>query len=175
MMRLCLIVLAVLAIAPAAEAQPGIGPGPGARRERIKERIMALRAQVLTEELQLDASTSGKLFPVLARHDAELQRLGREAANLRREADEAVARRDGTAINRAIDGLLANQQRRWAVETARFQEARPLLTPAQAARLLVVLPAIERRIHRQMRRALDGPPGMRRRGVGDRPAQGGMR
>jgi hypothetical protein len=171
MRRLCLIVLAVIVIAPAAQAQPG----PGARRERIKERVLALRAAVLTQELQLDEATASKLFPVLARHDTELQRLGREAANLRRSADEAAARRDAAAINRAIDALLANQQARWAVETARFQEVRRLLTPAQAARLLVVLPAIERRIHRQMRRALDGPGGMRRRGVGDRAGPGGMR
>jgi hypothetical protein len=72
------------------------------------------------------------------------------------------------------------------VEERRLAELRKILTPAQTTRLLVVLPAFERKIQNQLRRAIvrktaprvgdpddedlddedgDGPPQRRRRGM----------
>ena len=50
-------------------------PRPRDRREKIKKKIRALRAYTLTEELSLDEATAGKLFPMLAKYDDELDRL----------------------------------------------------------------------------------------------------
>jgi hypothetical protein len=156
--RLLVAIALAIALAPAAAiAQPGAPPpGPGLRRERIKERVIELRARKLTRALGLDDATAAKLFPVLARHDEQLARIARENAVLRREAEDAAARGDDAAANRAIDRMVANHRQRASLEEARFAEVRRILTPAQAVRFLVVLPAIDRRIHGQLRRAIEG-------------------
>src|SRR5687767_7784533 len=101
------IALAIALVPAVAAAQPHDAP-PAVRRERIKERVLALRAATLTRELQLDEATAVRLFPVLARHDEQLARLARDAAVLRRTANDAAARGDNRAVDRAIDELVAN-------------------------------------------------------------------
>ena len=158
MRRLVAAIALAIALAPAAAiAQPGgPPPGPALRRERIKERVIELRARKLTRALALDDATAARLFPVLARHDEQLARIARENAALRREAEDAAARGDDATANRAIDRMVANQRQRTSLEEARFAEVRRILTPAQAVRFLVVLPVIDRRIHGQLRRAIEG-------------------
>jgi hypothetical protein len=183
MIRVLLVLLA-LTTAATAEARPWAPPGaiderppprhrlrgrvgqvPPAKREMLKQRVRALRAWTLTEELQLDDATAARLAPILARYDDAFARLMEQAVTLRRASDDAVARADDRAINRTIDDLLANQRARAQLEEQRFQELRRALTPAQAARLMVVLPEIDRRIHHKLRRVLED----RRRGRGGRP------
>jgi len=156
-----------LGIAPAAEAQPRRGPGAAAsadrtteRREQIKKRIRALRAYTLTEELALDDQTSARLFPLLARYDDEIDKLLEKRVDLQRRLHRADALRDPRAIDRLIDEALANQRGFWELEDRRIAELRKVLAPAQAAKLLVVLPALERRIQNQLRKAISkGMPG----------------
>jgi len=149
------------ATTPAGSIQPPAG-APADKRERIKQRIRTLRAWTLTEELQLDEATAARLFPILSRYDEEFVRLLREAAELRRQGDDAAARNDDPAVDRAVDALVANQRARWSLEEARFRDVRKVLTPRQAARLLVVLPAIDRRLQGQLQRAIGGDRGRRR-------------
>jgi len=88
---------------------------------------------------------------------------GEDAAiKLRRQGDDAAARNDDPAVDRAVDALVANQRARWSLEEARFRDVRKVLTPRQAARLLVVLPAIDRRLQGQLQRAIGGDRGRRR-------------
>ncbi|HEY5948527.1 MAG TPA: hypothetical protein VIV40_23680, partial [Kofleriaceae bacterium] len=60
------------------------------RREKIKERIRALRAYTLTAELQLDEQTAAKLFPTLQKFDAEFDKLLQERIDLQRRLDAAA-------------------------------------------------------------------------------------
>jgi Skp family chaperone for outer membrane proteins len=142
----------------AADPRPQVADR-GQAREAARQKIRALRAAILVEELQLDEATAGKLAPILARHDDELARLQAERRALRKAMRDAQRGTDDRKLDALIDQLAANQRARWDREEARFAEVRRLLTPRQAARLLDVLPQIDRRILQGLRRAVTAPDG----------------
>jgi hypothetical protein len=168
-LRLLLVFVLLGAVGGAGLAQPARpGAARAAKREQIKQRILAMRAWALTRELGLDERTASRLFPVIARYDGRFARLLRERLDLRRAAEAAAAAGDDHALDRVIDKIVANQRALWDTEAARFQDVRKVLTPRQAAHILVVLPKIDRRIQNQLRRALD-----RRRGRASPARRGG--
>ena len=128
------------------------------KKKRLKKRLRAMRAKVLVQELGLDEDATAELLPILARHDDELARLTREARALRRTIDLA----DDGALDDLIDDLVANQRARWDLDEQRFAEVRKVLTPRQAARLLIVLPEIDRRILEGARKAIRGKQGRKK-------------
>lgn len=132
------------------------GQGNQAKRDKIKERIRIMRAMVLTEQLDLDEATAGKMFPILAKYDDALAKLTAERQQLRGKL--ATARRGGKPadITAALDQLVANQRARWNAEDQRFAELRAVLTPEQAAALLDLLPEVDKKILRGLRNALGG-------------------
>jgi hypothetical protein len=129
------------------------------KRDRVKKRIRALRAYTLTEELGLNEQDAGKLFPLLAKYDDDFDRLLLERQQLQQQLDAAGDLKDKGAINKVIDQSIANQRATWDVEDKRLAEIRKILTPAQVARMLIVLPALERRIQNQLRNAVKAKPG----------------
>lgn len=135
-----------------------LGPGrrdrTTERREQIKKKIRALRAYTLTEELRLDELTATRLFPVLSRYDDETGRLLEKRVDVQRRLRRADAMRDARTIDRVIDEAIANQRSFWELEDRRIAELRKILTPSQTAKLLVVLPALERKIQNQLRKAI---------------------
>jgi hypothetical protein len=167
------------AFAQAPGQTPPLGGGPGGhvqrppqqhketKRERVKKRIRALRAYTLTEELALDDTSSGKLFPVMARYDDEFDKLLVQHADLQRRLDGASELKDPRAIDKVIDEAVANQRAFWDLEDKRLAELRKILTPAQIARLLIVLPALERRIQNQLRNAINRPKKQQRPSLDD--------
>lgn len=124
------------------------------RREQIKKKIRALRAYTLTEELALDEPTAGRLFPVLSRYDDETDKLLERRLDLQRRLRHADSLKDPRAVERLLDEAVANQRGFWDLEDKRIAELRKLLSPVQAAKLLVVLPALERKIQGQLRKAI---------------------
>jgi hypothetical protein len=153
----------ILGAGAVADAQPRRGgrelvaqrrAGPAERRDQIKKKIRALRAYTLTEELALDEPTASRLFPALARYDDETDRLLEKRLDVQRRLRRADAIKDARAIDRLIDEAIANQHGFWELEDRRLADLRKILTPAQAAKLLVVLPALERKIENQLRRAI---------------------
>lgn len=167
------IIAVVLALAAPAVAQPNAAPNQQQldRRERVKNRIRALRAYKLTEELSLDEATAGKLFPLLARYDNEFDRLLGVRADISKRLRQASRGPDARAADKLIDEAVANQRAFWDMEDKRLAELRKILSAQQTARLLVVLPPLERKIENQLRRAIaakqpGGPgPGPGRRGA----------
>jgi len=152
--RLALILLLALfaSLAPQAVAQPR---PPITKREQIKKRIRIMRANELTEELALDEATAGRLFPLLAKYDDELDKLLEKKVELAHKLDAASGSQDARATDRVIDDALANQKALWSSEERRLGELRKILTAGQVAKLLIVLPALERRIQNQLRRAIE--------------------
>jgi hypothetical protein len=148
-----LLLLALVCSSVTAYAQPA--PDKAAlRREKIKDRIRALRAYTLTAELQLDERTAAKLFPVLAKFDNEFDKLLAARMDIQRRLDAAGSVKDPKVVDKLIDEAVANQRALWGTEDARLAQLRKILTPAQTARVLVVLPAMERKIQNQLRRAV---------------------
>lgn len=160
---IAILLLGVLGEAATAQPRrggPGAGPpvtapaGTAERREQIKKKIRAMRAYTLTEELALDEQTAGKLFPVLARYDDETDKLLEKRVEVQRRLRRVDAMRDPRAIDRLIDEALAVQRDFRDLEDRRIAELRKILSPTQAAKLLVALPELERRIQNQLRRAI---------------------
>jgi hypothetical protein len=96
-----------------------------------------------------------RLSSVLARHDEALARHRDDARRLRRAVDDAITGGDERAMDAAVEALLVHRRGTAALEEARLRAARAVLSPAQAARLAIVLPLIERRMENRVRRALD--------------------
>jgi Spy/CpxP family protein refolding chaperone len=142
------------ALGPAA-AQPRRGPpAAAARREELKKQIRAMRAYKLTSELGLDEATATRLFPVFARFDDETDKLVDKRVDLQRRLNQADAMPDARAVDRLIDEAVANQRALRDLEDRRLTELRKILTPPQVAKLLVVLPAMERQLQNQLRQAI---------------------
>lgn len=156
MIRRCFLVLVTcLAVGSPALADRR-APDPSAtasRREDIKKKIRAMRAYTLTEELGLDEATAGKLFPVLAKWDDVTDKLLAQRVDLTRQLRSA-GQLAPKAAERLIDDAIANQRAFWDLEEKRLAEIRKILSPAQTAQLLVVLPQFERRIQNQLRKAI---------------------
>ena len=148
-----LAVCVVLAIALPTFAQPAEGR-VAERREKIKQRIRALRAYTLTEQLALDEPTAGRLFPLLARFDDEFDKLLQARADLMRRLQGAGDLKDPRAVDKLIDEAVTNQRALWDTEDKRLAQLRKILTPAQVARVVIVLPAMERKIQNQLRKVV---------------------
>lgn len=153
-MRIVALVIVLLVGAPTfADAQPRGGPAAvQQRREAIKKKIRAMRAYTLTEELALDEKTAAKLFPVLAKWDDVTDKLIQQRLDIQRRMAAGEAG-DPKALDRIIDEAVANQRALWDLEDKRLAELRKILTPQQTSRLIVVLPAFERKVRNQLRRA----------------------
>ena len=130
-------------------------------RERLLNEVLdqmrAMRMWKLTEELKLDQATAAKVFPLLAQYDDKARELVRERGEVGREVRDQV--RSGQTDNRRlqvlIDQLLANQTKRKTLEDERFKALRPVLTPLQQAKLLLLLPRLEDDFRRHIHDALD--------------------
>jgi hypothetical protein len=146
-------------VAAAQPAPPGGGaggarPANSLRREEIKRRIRSLRAYALTSELGLDERAGTRLWPILARYDDEIDKLVQQRVEVNRRLRDARQLRDPRALDRLVDDAIANQRAFWSLEERRLIELRRILPPLQVAQLLVVLPAFERKIQSQLRRAI---------------------
>lgn len=132
-------------------AQPGSAQaGAAAKRERVKQKVRAMRAYVLTDALALDPSTAGKMFPVIEKYDNESDAMTVARAALRIKLDATA---DSKTLNKVIDDLLANQKALFDMEAKRLVELRAILTPQQIAKLITVLPDFERRLQNRLGKA----------------------
>jgi hypothetical protein len=151
-----------------AQAQPSGPPNaqpnaqqakPGAdRRLEIKRKLMAFRAYRVTEELALDETAAARVFPLLTKYDQKVDQLTVERVELNKALRSPPA--DAKAIDDLIRRALANRRALVELDEQRLGELRKVLTAAQTARLLVLLPQIERQIKAQIRRGMrqDGDP-----------------
>jgi hypothetical protein len=142
----------LLLLATVAHAQPRNPNVAQDRREAVKKKIRAMRAYTLTDELGLDEKSASKLFPILSKWDDVTDKLLQARVDIQRRL---VATTDAKQLDKVIDEAVANQKAFWDLEDKRLAELRKVLTPAQTARLLVVLPAFERKIQNQLKRAIN--------------------
>ena len=120
MMRWLVMIVFALSSATAI-AQPS--PDRAAqRRERIKERIRALRAYTLTAELQLDEQTAAKLFPALKKFDDEFDKLLEQRMDIQRRLEAAGGNRDA-AVFIAANRLDLNSHRLTPANGSSFNNA----------------------------------------------------
>jgi Spy/CpxP family protein refolding chaperone len=137
-------------------APPATPPGtpdrrtPDQLRKEVLERMRALRAWRIVEELKLDESTSARLFPILAKYDEQELALADERRDIAHEIRTLLSapRPDDVKLNAAIDRMLANRRKRIASKDERIKEVRKVLTAVQQAKLILLLPRLEREFAR---------------------------
>ncbi len=151
--------------APGGSPIPGDGRTPDQLRREVLERMRALRAWKIVDELKLDQATSARLFPVLSKYDDRELALMKDRRDIVRDlrAETESAAPNNAKLTAAIDRLLALRAKMQALQDEKIRELRKVLTPAQQAKLVLLLPRIERGfIHRirevseEQRRTGDG-------------------
>jgi hypothetical protein len=153
---------------PASE-RPALTPAQEEARRQVHEKLRsevldqmrAMRMWKLTEELKIDESTAGKVFPTLAKFDDRAREIGRERREIGRqvreqtEAQSKTGKVDDAKLRVLIDQLLANQKKRNALDEERFKALQPALTALQQAKLLLLLPKLEDDFRRRIREAME--------------------
>ena len=119
---------------------------PEQLRKEVMERMRALRAFRIVDELKLDEATSARLFPILSKYDEKEMALAGERREIARgiKAEIESPHPDDARITKAIDQLLANRARRDALRDEQIKEIRKVLTPVQQGKLALLLPRLER-------------------------------
>ena len=136
---------------------------PEQLRQEVLERMRALRAFRIVDALKLDEATSGRLFPILSRYDDRELQIATERHQVMRElrADADAPRPDDARLNADLSRLMAIRGKQRAMEDDRIRDVRKVLTPAQQAKLVLLLPRLERDfahwIHEVAGRGDDGP------------------
>jgi Spy/CpxP family protein refolding chaperone len=151
-------ILAAVMLASPARAQrpaPGAPPehaaaddhrSPDQLRQEVLERMRALRAFRIVDALKLDEATSGRLFPILSRYDDREVQIATERHQAMRDlhADAQAAHPDDARLNADLNRLLAVRAKQRALEDDRIRDVRKVLTPVQQAKLVLLLPRLER-------------------------------
>ena len=147
--------------APGAAAAPTAGADkrtPEQLRKEVMERMRALRAWRIVDELKLDEGTSARLFPILAKYDDQELTLMAERREISQEIRTLLAapQPDDAKLNAAINRMLANRAKRIASRDERIKEVRKVLTPVQQAKLVLLLPRLEREFSHFIHDVADG-------------------
>jgi Spy/CpxP family protein refolding chaperone len=119
---------------------------PEQLRKEVLDRMRALRAWKIVEELKLDENASAHLFPILARYDDQELALAAERRDIAQEIRTLLEapQPDNAKLTAAINRMLANRVKRHAMKDERINELRKVLTPVQQAKLVLLLPRLER-------------------------------
>ncbi|HLK92568.1 MAG TPA: hypothetical protein VKZ18_21920 [Polyangia bacterium] len=159
--------------APPAPISPGAdNRSPEQLRKEVLERMRALRAWKIVEALKLDEATSARLFPILSRYDEREMEIGAERHEIMRDLRAATEapHPDDAHLTATLNKLLANRAKERALHDDRVRDVRKVLTPVQQAKLVLLLPRLERDfagwIHEASGRPGPGPGGP---GLGDDP------
>jgi Spy/CpxP family protein refolding chaperone len=156
--RAGLIGVALAMLTGVAQAQPRTAAGgssgaatedhrtPQQLRQEVLDRMRALRAFRIVDALKLDEATSGRLFAVLSRYDDREMQIASERHQIMRDLrmDADAPHPDDARLNADLNRLLANRAKQRTMEDERIRDVRKVLTPAQQAKLVLLLPRLER-------------------------------
>ena len=108
--------------------------------------MRALRAFRIVDALKLDEATSGRLFAVLSRYDDREVQIASERHQIMHElrVDADAPHPDDARLNNDLNRLIAVRAKQRAMEDERIKDVRKVLTPAQQAKLVLLLPRLER-------------------------------
>ena len=168
-----LMCLCLLVAAPSVAAKPG-GDEP-AMGQRIKERMLQLRSEVLRYEVGLSDVEAQKVLKVLKKFDPQ-----RKALHKRKRAAKRAAKRlmksdsnDQAAFARVMDDMLAVGGEHLELQKRQRAALRGLLTPKQQLKLFHSMKRIKRRLKRKMQEFKEIGPRSRRGKRGPHRRRGG--
>jgi Spy/CpxP family protein refolding chaperone len=128
---------------------------PPRMREKVQEKIRALRITRLIEALDLDEKAATKVVPIVNKAYDQIGPIMKDAGEARRELrgmieDKKVVE---ARANELIQRLIDDKAKIDRIEEDLTKELRKVLTTEQSARLVVFLPEINRQIQKQIREA----------------------
>lgn len=109
-----------------------------------------MRAWRIVKELRLDEKAAADVLSAFSAYDDRQAVLLNEKRDIVRELrmEATAAHPDSARILRAIDRLSANRAHLRELRTKRFAALRKILSPVQQAKLLLLLPQLERELVR---------------------------
>jgi hypothetical protein len=136
---LAAVVLTMAGLAsPSRLAQRSHGP-QNRQAPQILDKNRALLLWDITAELRLDPLVAPTVFEVLARHDRVGLELRRHRGRLMEELQAAIQRpADDASLGQLVERSLRARRERREAREARWRELRPLLSPAQQAKFLLM-------------------------------------
>ena len=146
---------------------PGDGRSPDQLRREVLERMRTLRAWKIVDELKLDQATSARVFPILSKYDDRELALLKEHQDIIRElrAESEAATPNNAKLTALMDRLNTWRGKMQTTMDEKIRELRKVLTPTQQAKLVLLLPRIERGFIHRIREATEEQrrPGDKRR------------
>jgi hypothetical protein len=139
---------------------------PDAARAQLRERMRQATVKRVVERLGLDAVTAQRLDQVEKSFDDQIAAVQEANGKVRRELRRLTEgpqpqAADNVQINQLCDRILNGRATMQRLELQRLAEMRKILRPVDFARLLIVMPQINREIKGDIYRAL-GPGGANR-------------
>ncbi len=107
------------------------------KREKVRERIETMRMWKLTQALDLDETTSAKLFPLLNTYDRKRAGIQNEIRSSMKELREALDANQDSALTALMDRLEAGHKKLETIKEDERNELKKVLTPRQQAQFLL--------------------------------------
>lgn len=152
MLAACVTALTLMAVGGLAHADRE------GKRDKIREKLREMRMARLIEELDLDEATAAKLLPKVNSYYEKMGDVQKDTGEARRNLRGLLdaEKVDDAQVNKLIDRMLANREKVHQLENDMIKDVRKILKPAQVAKLIVVLPRINRGLEKKVRDAAHG-------------------
>ena len=132
------------------------GPATGAPEDYKRERIQDLIIMRLNSELGLNPSQSQQLAQILRKYHQERQELRRRQRELTGQLRTASSGGNEAQIQGLLKQITSTRSQLDQVNDRQFNEIKPLLTPMQQAKYLLVMDEIRQEV-KAIRHAPPGP------------------
>jgi Spy/CpxP family protein refolding chaperone len=131
-----------------------LAPG-GGLRTKIAKRIQQWRMMRIIQAINLSTAQAPKFFATVNKFEKQLKKHRQQNHKIMKHLRQMVAsgQYQAAKINRLVSQLMNNQVSIKQVELKRFQAVRKILKPKQLAKLVILMPRLERQIRRMIHRA----------------------
>ncbi len=142
-----------LALAEPPPHEGAEGHAEGEESQRMKERVRMMRMYALTEALELDEATAAKLFPYLRSGDETIHQLHDERRTHRRALHRMMKSEEvnAKALDKHIEALERLEIELARAKAEQIRGLKPILSPEQRLRFVVVQERFERRMRGMLR------------------------
>jgi Spy/CpxP family protein refolding chaperone len=145
------------------------GPPSKQQRDRVRKRIETLKMWKLTKALDLDETTSAKLFPILNKYDkrkAEIHQTLREGM---REMRRSLKENRTDQLKNILAMLEDNRRALHSINSEEWAEMKKVLTVEQQAQFILFRHQFDREVHKLIDDARERRKGRGGKGRGARP------
>jgi Spy/CpxP family protein refolding chaperone len=157
---LLIVAALVLTTVTVAHAEWGKGKHGKVDKQKVKERVELIKMWKLTETLDLDQDTAMKLFPLLSEFDEKERDIRKKRGATMKQMNEELKKEttDPAALRPLIQQFKQNERDLTEVRMERLDALSKVLTDEQVAKLIALVPKMERK----MKELLGEARGMRK-------------